>query len=129
MALLCLTLNVYKEARGESPAAQRDVAHVTINRAIRRQKDICTIVMQEKQFSWTITDISKGVLRKGKHPDRHSDAWKTAHRQAIIATYSKDTTQGATHFHTDYVSPYWSKDKSIKFLFKRGKHLFYRRIS
>lgn len=52
---MCLSLNIYHEARGESIDARGAVATVTINRT--KDKDhpnsICGVVNESKQFSWT----------------------------------------------------------------------------
>jgi spore germination cell wall hydrolase CwlJ-like protein len=52
---LCLSLNIYHEARGESIDTRSAVAAITINRT--KDKDhpssICKVVYESKQFSWT----------------------------------------------------------------------------
>lgn len=51
--LLCLTLNIFHESRGETIEAQEAVAAVTINRARKYSKSICKVVHQPAAFSWT----------------------------------------------------------------------------
>ena len=57
-ALLCLTLNVYHEARGEPFLGQVAVAEVTLNRVddLRWPDTVCEVVYQPYQFSWTLED-------------------------------------------------------------------------
>lgn len=54
-ALTCLAENVYHEARGESVEGQLAVALVTLGRTLFPEypKDVCGVVYQKNQFSWT----------------------------------------------------------------------------
>jgi len=54
-ALLCLTLNVFHESRGESILTQEAVAAVTMNRTKDKSfpKDVCKVVYAKGAFSWT----------------------------------------------------------------------------
>jgi N-acetylmuramoyl-L-alanine amidase len=55
-ALLCLALNVYHEARGETVEGQVAVAMVTMNRAGWDTRNVCPTVYKPRQFSWTHRD-------------------------------------------------------------------------
>lgn len=116
-AILCLTLNIYHEAGAEPVKGKQAVAHVTINRS-KNKRDICNIVYEKDQFSWT----------KAKHrkADRSSKTWILSSKVAKDAFYknSVDPTKGATHFHATYVRPDWANklDKTTKI----GKHIFYK---
>ena len=59
LALMCLSLNVYHEARGETPQAQLAVAMATLNRAKTTGQDLCDVVLEPVQFSWTATGIRR----------------------------------------------------------------------
>lgn len=37
-----------------------------------------------------------------------------------------DITEGATHYHANYVSPNWRNDRGMEFITRVGTHLFYR---
>lgn len=52
-ALLCLTLNIFHESRGELVEVQEAVAAVTINRTKEYSKSICEVVYSKAAFSWT----------------------------------------------------------------------------
>ena len=52
-ALLCLTLNIYHESRGESEEVQEAVAAVTMNRVREYRLHICKVVTSPSAFSWT----------------------------------------------------------------------------
>lgn len=124
VAVLCLSLNVFKEARGEPPIAQQAVALVTLNRAMAKNGDICEVVFEDRQFSWTITDTRFGVLLPGKRPDRNTTEWKNAEASARHALYMQDFTGGATHYHEVSIKPYWTKN--FRYTGQWGNHKFYR---
>lgn len=124
VAVLCLSLNVFKEARGEPPIAQQAVALVTLNRAKARNRDIGEVVFEDRQFSWTITDTRFGVLLPSKRPDRHTKEWKNAEASARHALYMRDFTQGATHYHEVKIHPYWRK--RLQFVGRWGGYYFYK---
>ena len=122
--VLCLALNVYKEARGEPPAGQMAVAQVTLNRAAKQKKTACEVVKQRKQFSWTTTDLRNGKLKPSAMPDLKSKAWADSLQIARRALVEPDPTQGATFYHERRIRPYWAKH--VAFVMALGNHRFYR---
>lgn len=127
----CLALNIYHEARGESLAGQYAVADVVLNRVDSRlyPNDICSVVKQARlwkgnpvrnkcQFSWYCD---------GKPDEPESQhAWMLSVEVAIsILHYGKyrGITEGATHYHTDYVNPRWNRDMHL--IGRIGDHIFY----
>ena len=123
VALLCLSLNVYHEARSEPVVAQQAVAYVTLNRT-RQDHDLCDVVLRRGQFSWTRTSMLNGVLREGMAPDRSSTAWRQAVNVALTTATGSDFTGGATHFHHIGVSPEWAN--KMTYTGTWGTHRFYR---
>lgn len=133
LAVMCLALNVYFEANGESQEGMAAVAHVTLNRARAADKPVCDIVAEEFQFSWA---NGGGIIRTQDgwylspslraRINRDSLLWKNVHGIALAAFYTKDLTNGATHFHTPEVNPTWNRRPDIKFIRRIGNHLFYR---
>ncbi len=121
----CLAQNIWFEARGSSPADQRAVAHVVLNRVESRHypDDICEVVWQPKQFSWTHDGRSDRV-RFGNGRDRA--VWKGIVETAMAATAgtSVDPTGGATHYHAVYVRPAWSS--RMRALTRIDDHIYYR---
>ena len=114
-ALLCLTLNLYHEARGEPIEGQIAVTLVVLNRAKRNRTSICHEVYRPNQFSWTKKPPAikkREVLSKLK-------------KVARIATKLEDFTGGADHYHAKTVSPEWAE--SLVYVGKWGDHLFYKR--
>lgn len=65
--LNCLTLAIYKEARGESNLGQQLVGKVVLNRVEDPYfpDTICKVVYQKNQFSWTKDKKASGRLLKG----------------------------------------------------------------
>ena len=125
--LTCLALNVYYEARSEPMDGQYAVAHVVLNRVANESfpDDACKVVKQgyskglgKCQFSWYCdgkSDVPKDDL-----------SWLYARVVAynVLYDYHKDNTDGATHYHANYVRPWWSKyyDKTVT----HGSHIFYK---
>jgi N-acetylmuramoyl-L-alanine amidase len=122
----CLAQNIFFEARSESLASQAMIAEVTLNRVASKHfpNTVCDVVWQRKQFSWT---------HDGKHddPTRMSfldrEAWKEIYKAAKLIINNAEgylPKTGATHYHADYVQPYWTSE--MKYLGKVGSHLFYK---
>lgn len=121
VALLCLALNVYHEARGEPFAGQVAVAQVTMRRAGYKAERVCEVVVAPKQFSWT------GSPKK-KPADRA--AWGRAVLAAKKAMLwakgaGEDRSKGATHYYAPGAGarPYWSRGRAPLTII--GGHYFY----
>ena len=126
----CLALNIYFEARAESERGQLAVAHVTWNRVNSEHypDSICGVVWQQNehrktgnvsaQFSWTLDG-------KSDRP-KNKDLFEQIKRLATMFLVNKpeDFTGGATHYHANYVNPYWAK--SLRKLVQVDTHIFYR---
>lgn len=124
LAATCLALNVYFEARSEPVVAQFAVAQVTMNRVLsdKYPDNVCDVVWQRKQFSWT---------HDGKS-DKPKDkkAWNRAQWVAEVTLNDDDDStkiipKDVVHYHADYVQPYWAT--SCVRITKIGRHIFYRR--
>jgi N-acetylmuramoyl-L-alanine amidase len=129
LALACLSLNVYHEARGEPDAGQLAVAYVTLNRARQKKMEVCDVIVEPYQFSWTTGGV---MMREGgwtlmphmiPNDERALKKALGIARQAMFGK-AKDPTQGALFYHADYVSPYW-KD-AMTLVAAIGQHVFYR---
>ncbi len=124
-AVDCLAAAVLYEA-GDDATGQRAVAQVIINRARHPAfpKSICGTVFQgsERRTGCQFTFTCDGALRR-----RYSDtAWARARGIAIDALNGAvyRPVGLATHYHTDWVRPYWSP--SLEKLAQVGTHLFFR---
>lgn len=123
----CLAEAVYFEARSEGPEGQAAVAQVVLNRVRSGlyPKTICGVVYQNRhrhlacQFTFACEGKS---LRIGENA-----SWQSAVRvsQAVLngKTYLPDVG-GSTHYHADYVRPYWAK--RLKKMDVIGRHIFYK---
>lgn len=134
-ALLCLSINIFMEARSESIMGQYAVALVTMNRAKWQKSEVCSTVFQKNQFSWAngkATKVKGGWHIRVNHPLKlksgtEVDAWERSKTiaKAVLDGRMYDFTRGANHYHADYVKPPWAarmtKVKTV------GRHIFYRR--
>ena len=131
--LECMSKNIYFEAALESTAGKLAVAQVTLNRVKSQYypNTVCTVVYQGKhhqngfpvrdrcQFSWYCD---------GKHDEPNKGKmWKESKDVATYAltnTKMLDITDGATHYHADYIpEPRWAtrRDRTMQI----DTHIFY----
>lgn len=124
-AELCLTQAIYHEAGFEPIAGRRAVAQVVLNRLRHPAfpKNVCGVVYQGStapgcQFSFTCD----GSLRRAPS----AAAWAQAasiSREALAGRIAPEVGH-ATHYHTDYVAPYWAP--KLAKVTQIGAHIFYR---
>lgn len=118
--IICLAKNIYFEANDQSYIGQQAVAWVTLNRVYSGDypNNICDVVFQHKQFSWTID----GKYRTPRSVKRFSVAVAAAIH--VYSNYGriKDPTEGATMYHTVYIEPYWHHDYTPTVII--GDHIF-----
>jgi hypothetical protein len=124
-ALLCLTQAVYYEAGFEPLEGRRAVAQVVLNRMRHPAfpKSVCGVVYQGArdpvcQFSF----VCDGSLYRRPA----LSAWKEAERvaRAALDGFVERTVGAATHYHADYVAPYWAP--RLAKISQIGAHIFYR---
>ncbi len=130
-----LARTIFGEARSEPHEGLEAVACVVLNRVKIAEKkgrywwgnDIIGVCQKPYQFScWNKNDPSYKRLIEVKEDNIHFATALRIARRAVIGTL-KDNTNGATHYHADYVSPYWAKgEKSIKTI---GRHIFYKLVN
>ena len=107
------------EAGGEySIGSMEAVNEVIHNRAVKRRLTPKQVCSQRKQFScWNSGEIQRLVAKAKAHP-RYGEAL------AIVKGKLTSFTNGADHYHADYVNPYWAS--SMGKTCKIGKHIFYK---
>jgi spore germination cell wall hydrolase CwlJ-like protein len=118
----CLAKNVYHEAGVEPLAGKIAVAQVTLNRtkSDRWSSDVCKVVMQKAQFSWTLQKKKLAEKPKGKLWEDSVKAVEKFEQGVRVAGVEK-----AHFYHTDYIkTPKWA-DKSQKVAVV-GQHIFYK---
>ena len=142
--VLCLAKNIYFEAGVESTAGKLAVANVTLNRTLGANypNTICEVVHEgihyynvnkdeyfpvrdRCQFSW-YCDGRGDTPNEGK-------TWESAQelaKKVLVNHYDKaliDITDGATHYHANWMETYpkWSKRKKI--MASIDRHIFYKK--
>jgi spore germination cell wall hydrolase CwlJ-like protein len=125
-ALECLTQAIYYEAATEGADGQRAVAQVVLNRMHHPgfPSTVCGVVYQGSELptGCQFTFTCDGSLARTPL----AAIWAQAKRIASEALNGRvDPAVGhATHYHADYVVPYWA-DSLLKQV-QIGHHIFYR---
>lgn len=119
LAILCLSMNVYFEARNQPIAGQVAVAQVTMNRVNSPDypDTVCGVVNQRNQFSW-YWDGKSDV-------PKHEKSWDNAQMVAlgVMAGSGHADLENVMHYHALYVKPYWAKKMQV--VAKIDDHIFY----
>ena len=134
-SMICLALNVYHEAKNQSFIGQVAVAQVVMNRVkdTRYPNTVCDVVKQGATYKWKPDFPIKNRCQFSWYCDGKSDwpkdmdAWVEAQQIAynmIVFNDARGVTEGATHYHADYVQPEWAKDFHL--VGRIGVHIFYR---
>ena len=141
----CLAKNIYFEAGVESTAGKLAVANVTINRTlnVNYPNTICGVVQEgihyynvnkdkhfpvrdRCQFSW----YCDGLIDE----PREGRTWESAQelaKKVLVNHYDKvliDITDGATHYHANWMEKYPSWSKKKKVMASIDRHIFYRKF-
>ena len=138
----CLAENVYFESRNQGTAGWSAVISVTMNRVKDKRfpNTICGVVKQgptreswkqngtyypikhKCQFSW-FCDGKTDVIHK-RNAKLYKEIYNLSYVYLIKDIIILDITDGATHYHADYVTPAWAqtKTKTVEI----GDHIFYK---
>lgn len=120
----CLAAAAWYEA-GDDPGGERAVIQVVLNRVRHRAYpgSVCAVVFQGSDLptGCQFTFSCDGAL--ARRPG--ADAWKRALSlaQAALDGAVDAEVGGATHYHADYVYPWWAP--SLQKLARVGAHVFY----
>ena len=136
----CLALNMYHEARDQGTAGKLAVSAVVINRVSdsRFPNTICEVIKQgPTRKSWRDPSVSYPIKNRCQfswYCDGISDEVKDEKTYQKILDFARlimhndiqfvDITDGATHYHADYVKPDWADTKPRTT--EIGDHIFYR---
>jgi N-acetylmuramoyl-L-alanine amidase len=136
----CLALNMYYEARNQGTAGILAVTAVVLNRVndSRYPNTICGVVKQgPTRSSWQDPKVRYPIRNRCQfswYCDGKSDAPKNIKQFSKFLDISTDIltgelpfidiTDGATHYHADYVMPAWAKTKTKTVEIQ--DHIFYR---
>ena len=135
----CLAVNMYHEARDQGTAGRLAVSAVVLNRVRdhRFPNTVCEVVYQAQmkpswktgkpvpirnrcQFSWYCDGKSDKIKDKKTYQRILDFAGLILHNDIEFL----DITDGATHYHADYVKPDWADTKTRTT--EIGDHIFYR---
>jgi len=125
-AVNCLTQAVYYEAASEGTDGGRAVAQVVLNRMRHPgyPASVCGVIYQgaDRPYGCQFTFVCDGSLLRTPV----ASLWARSRKIAEDALAGKVFAPigHATHYHADYVLPYWadSLDKTVQI----GRHIFYR---
>ena len=135
MEIDVLARTLWGEARGEGDEGMKAVACVVMNRIkiAQENKDkywwggtIIDVCQKPYQFScWNYNDPNREKLLSVNDTDLY---FATARRiaQRGLLGFLPDITEGATHYHTAGISPYWTRKMNVSAMI--GNHIFYREI-
>ncbi|HEX8472078.1 MAG TPA: cell wall hydrolase [Brevundimonas sp.] len=125
-AVRCLTQGIYYEAALESTEGQEAVAQVILNRVRdpNYPSTICGVVFQgaERNTGCQFSFTCDGALSQAPV----GWAWERARTVALrsLAGHVASKVGTATHYHADYVHPWWSP--TLAKITQIGAHIFYR---
>lgn len=123
----CLAEAVYFEARSETPAGQAAVAQVVLNRVRSGlyPTSICGVVYQNRHrhLACQFTFACEGKALRVTEPYAWAQAQRVADEVLEGKTYLAEVG-GSTHYHANYVKPYWAK--RLKRMDVIGRHIFYK---
>jgi spore germination cell wall hydrolase CwlJ-like protein len=123
----CLAEAVYFEARSEPEEGQAAVAQVVLNRVRSGlyPASVCGVVYQNRHrhLACQFTFACEGKALRITERESWEDAKRVATAVLEGKTYLADVG-GATHYHANYVRPYWSR--KLKKMDVIGRHIFYK---
>lgn len=124
---------IFGEARNCSDSEKIAIAYTAINRAKDGKKwngeTVKEAILKPFQYScFNKNDSNRIKLMNPEQYDRKSFEKCLQISKDVLQGRCKDSTHGATHYHTTPVKPSWSTNTSMVNLGKIGdsKHLFYR---
>ncbi len=133
LAVDVLARTMWGEARNESATGMEAVASVVLNRVAVAQDhggkywwgaDVISVCQKPYQFScWNRTDPNYKKLIAVTEKDIHFVTCLRIARRAVAGTL-KDSTHGATHYHTKDILPSWAKGQKPSTVI--GHHIFYK---
>lgn len=125
-ALDCMAMAIAYEAGNQPLAGQQAVGQVILNRVrvSRFPKSVCGVVFDgsERVAGCQFTFTCDGSIRR-----RLSDTTMLTARivaEQVLDGAAPDRVGGATHYHADYVLPYWALTGTP--VARIGAHIFYR---
>jgi len=124
--VVCLADNIYFEARGQGIQGWKAVANVVRNRVNNKKypDDVCDVVYQRKQFSWTLYDRADASYR-----DNALYRKIVSFSRQFLYNKSTDNTNGALFYHSKKVAKTAIGVSALHKTATIGDHIFYRLAS
>ncbi len=123
----CLAEAVYFEARSETDEGRAAVAQVVLNRVKSGlyPDSVCGVVYQNshRYLACQFTFTCEGKSLRITEPAPWRDAVRIA-REVYEGTTYMPEVGASTHYHAQYVRPYWAK--KLKKMDTIGQHVFYK---
>ncbi|RXT52913.1 hypothetical protein B6S44_19430 [Bosea sp. Tri-44] len=123
----CLAEAVYFEARSEGEQGRAAVAQVVLNRVKSGlyPNTVCGAVYQNasRHLACQFTFACEGKSLRITEPGPWRDATRIAREVYDGTTYLAEVG-ASTHYHADYVRPYWAR--KLKKMDTIGRHVFYK---
>ena len=114
----CLAKAVAEEANTESLQGKRKVVAVVVNRAVRENAHVCTIIKQPRQFSWVSDKVRWNSLASA---DENRNIVVKMTSEALARNHT-EWYSGITHFYAHrQVAPKWASKMVCK---RDGEHTF-----
>ena len=126
-AVECLADAIYYEAGFEPISGQRAVAQVIVNRVRDPNfpKSVCGVVFQgfQRKTGCQFSFVCDGSMKRRPPRPEQATFARTLAEQALSGYVAKEVGT-ATHYHTDWVDPYWAP--TLQKITQVGDHIFYR---
>ena len=122
----CLAVNAYHESRSQSDIANMFVIGSVLNRVKdkRYPNDICEVVFQKSQYSWTSDGLSDKILNSKQYKRLYKLVEKFILNREVMISLS----QGVDHYHTTSIKPYWIDSAKMEYVTTVDDHMFYKWI-
>lgn len=132
--LTCLVAAIFFEARDQPLLGQEMVAQVVMNRVTHPDfpNDVCSVVYESKQFSFTHDGLSDDPADYTTYFDRRARESVTELAQEYLMGATTEgearrplrtTGNTSTHYHTLSVEPVWRSHYTVDGIV--GDHVFY----
>lgn len=120
---VCLVYNLYHESRSESDMANIMVLNTVFNRVKSKHypNTPCDVIKQPKQYSW-LDDGRSDNMRNLKQVKRLT---KLVDKYLMNKEMFLSLSEKVNHYHTNSISPAWSKSKRMKKVAVIDNHTFY----
>ncbi len=124
----CLALNIYYEGRDQTNTGRVAIAFVTLNRVNHKwyPDTYCGVIQdgyvpgrRDCQFSWYCDGKSDNPKELKVWQEIYDFAFWFAYQNEYVV----DPTEGATHYHSFKVDPWWSE--KLKYNGVIDDHIFY----